>query len=358
MHNTDLADPQAKRHIQEIDGLRGIAILLVVIFHWIVQPLNPIFVKWGIEPYLDLFRYGVDLFFVISGFLIGGILQRISKRPSGIATFYYRRILRIWPLYYLLLGTVLLTGRGQQVLHGIPPWSFVFFIFNFWESAGKPLAFTSLGILWSLAIEEQFYALGPMMFYFFNEKQIARPAVFWVCISPLLRLILLWNTNIDQWRFTPIRLDGICIGIFLSILVRSPANRQIMIANINKLKLATLLSISVSLICKGLLTSFYWIIFGPTLISISFGLLLATVYSEYMSGRKMTVLNSSTLGFFGLRCYSIYLFHLFFMYLANNLSESYYIALIIQTGLTILFAHLSWKYFEYPLILLGKKFTY
>jgi peptidoglycan/LPS O-acetylase OafA/YrhL len=85
----DLTVLQPQRHIQEIDALRGIAISSVVILHWIFQPLSPILAELGIKEMLNLFAYGVDLFFVISGFLIGGILLKAGKRPASMATLLF-----------------------------------------------------------------------------------------------------------------------------------------------------------------------------------------------------------------------------------------------------------------------------
>ena len=128
--------PQSKSRIHEIDGLRGVAILSIIFLHWIIQPLSPLISELSVIKILDLFAYGVDLFFVISGFLIGGILLKVGKKPSGITVFYVRRILRIWPLYFLLVGFVYFSDIEQKVYVEIPYWSFFLFIYNFWESIG------------------------------------------------------------------------------------------------------------------------------------------------------------------------------------------------------------------------------
>jgi len=135
-----------KSRIHELDGLRGIAILMVVTLHWIIQPWMPALSKWGGQA-LYFFAYGVDLFFVISGFLIGGILLGVGNRFSGMRSFYIRRILRIWPLYYLLLGIVYLFAQGKSVFFDIPYWTFFFlystfgraqvlFFIRHWDSSG------------------------------------------------------------------------------------------------------------------------------------------------------------------------------------------------------------------------------
>ena len=123
----------AESRIREFDGLRGVAILAVVTFHLLVLPLDPFLSRIGIRDVLTLLAYGVDLFFVISGFLIGMILLKM-KGILGVRAFYIRRILRIWPLYYFLLFIVYATLPDKGTFTETPYWSLFFFILNFWQS--------------------------------------------------------------------------------------------------------------------------------------------------------------------------------------------------------------------------------
>lgn len=343
--------------IDEIDGLRGIAILSVVILHWIVQPLSPLLSKMGIENVLWLTAYGVDLFFVISGFLIGGILLRIGKRFSGMRSFYIRRILRIWPLYYLLLALTYLLFDTKKILLGTPYWTFFFFIYNFWESVGSKMH-RPLGILWSIAIEEQFYALGPLMFFMANRKQIKYGAIACVVLSPFLRLALIANTDLDVWRFTLTRLDGIFMGILLSVLLSAPDFVSFLFLKIRTLKFLTFLLFISAVLFKVFATDDLWFSFGTSLFILFFGCLLAIVQVLSLSNQSIRVLRPAFLRYLGLRCYFIYLFHGFFMIIARAFTEDFLAGLMIQAVLTLFFAHLSWRYLESPLIVLGKKFPY
>lgn len=346
-----------KSRIHEIDGLRGIAILSVVTLHWIVQPLSPLFSKLGVMEVLTLSAYGVDLFFVVSGFLIGGILLRVGKNPEGTKSFYIRRILRIWPLYYLLLILTYLFAQGYNIFFKVPYWTFFIFIFNFWESVGYSLH-QSLGPLWSIAIEEQFYAVGPLVFLTLNKKHLTYLAAFCVIASPFLRLALMISTQIDTWRFTPARLDGICVGILLSIILSSSDAMFYLSSKITTLKFSTFLLFALSILLKTILQNDLWYSFGNSLIVLAFGCLLATVQVQRRLNQDGGVLKSAFLRYLGLRCYFIYLFHIFFMLIARAVSENFFTALIIQTVLTLGFAHLSWNYLESPLIVFGKKFPY
>jgi peptidoglycan/LPS O-acetylase OafA/YrhL len=341
-----------KPHIDEIDGLRGIAILLVVILHWFFQPLFPYISTPWLKNILNIFAYGVDLFFVISGFLIGGILLRIEKKLSSIATFYLRRILRIWPLYYLLFGTIYLLSRGNLSIPKTPYWAFFLFVFNFYESSGMVIH-QALGTLWSLAIEEQFYALAPLLFILLKRKQILFLSIFIIVISPFLRLWISSNSNLDTWRFTFVRLDGISMGILISILFASTNILSNLLPKIHILQVTTFLVFTIS----GILS----IIASPwsnSSIVFSFGFILVTTLIQSHSHQKTCILNSRILRYLGVRCYSIYLFHIFFMLIATTISNNFTIRLILQSILTLGFAHISWRYLEYPMMKLGQKFHY
>jgi peptidoglycan/LPS O-acetylase OafA/YrhL len=346
-----------KTRIHEIDALRGFAIVSVVILHWIVQPLSPLLSQLGIREVLTLLAYGVDLFFVISGFLIGGILLTASKKISGIYSFYIRRILRIWPLYYLLLFLVYLFSQAGRGFFEIPYWSFPIFVFNFWESVGYKLH-QGLGPLWSIASEEPFYAVGPLVFFLIGRRQLKHLALIYVFFSPFLRLAFMRFTEIDAWRFTFTRLDGICVGILLSILMSNPEFVKKVSSKLKGLKIATLLLFMASVIFKVILPRDLWFSFGNSLVVLAFGSLLLTVQTQCALNQSIPILNLAFLRYLGLRCYSIYLFHIFFMLMANAITGNFFIGLLLQSVLTVGFAHFSWRHLEMPLIKLGQKFPY
>lgn len=293
----------------------------------------------------------------MSGFLIGGILLKAAKTKSGMVAFYIKRILRIWPLYYLLLGWVCLLGGGLNVFADIPIWSFVAFIFNYWEVQARNIH-DAFSILWSLAIEEQFYLLAPLAFFAFKPKVLMYLAASCILATPLLRLALAHTGILDLWRFTPTRLDGISMGVFLSIALASPDTVSFLSDRIRELKLATLLSFAATLYCRIVFSDYMWHLFGTSLIVVFFGLLLTTALMYSWSIQSNRVLNSAVLRYLGIRCYSIYLFHIFFMIAARSLVEDFWIGLLAQSVLTLGFAHLAWEYIEAPLITYGRRFSY
>ncbi len=210
------------RHMPSIDSLRGIAVLMVVLFHGLAsypwaRSLGPF---WGplTQEAVGAGRFGVNVFFVISGFLITGILLETRNRPDFYKTFYRHRALRILPVY-------LLTLLALGLLHVIE-WRFalaaLLFIPNFSRIFGAPL--TEYGVLWTLGVEEQFYLLWPTCVRRLREGTLLRLLVVLIVGEPLLRLAAAHlSAHIDIHYKTPFVLDFLAYGALLALLVRSRA---------------------------------------------------------------------------------------------------------------------------------------
>ena len=151
------------KHIPQLDVLRGVAVLTVTLYHAMdIVPYLPL------KPILGSGYVGVDLFFVLSGFLITGILIRTKDSKSYFINFYARRALRIWPLYYLLLLVtfaalpMLQPGLKSSLFAKAHPWqSYFFFLQNLMVHGPS---FDSLRVLWSLAIKNSFTCSGRWLF--------------------------------------------------------------------------------------------------------------------------------------------------------------------------------------------------
>ena len=156
-----------QRRIPQLDAVRGLAILVVM--------MHNISLKYPLLHSQQLFNngwMGVDLFFVLSGFLITGILVDTNRSDSYFKNFYVRRCLRIWPLYYSLLFFMFVIVRFlsrsqfQIVLQTSSPWwAFPLYLQNFLLPISTNAA-GPLGVTWSLAIEEQFYLIWPLLLRF------------------------------------------------------------------------------------------------------------------------------------------------------------------------------------------------
>ena len=213
-----LASP-VRQKIPQLDAVRGIAILVVLAHNlhaFSSLPLS-LFSKYG--------WMGVDLFFVLSGFLITGILLDSKTSENYFRNFYARRCLRIWPLYYsvlILMFVILPLVRPQDApelfQRSSPWWSYPLFLQNFLVAA-PALAVGSLGVSWSLAVEELFYLVWPLFVRFLSVGRLQFIALTVLLLSPWLRLFFLsrhWIIYSNPFC----RLDGMMAGAVVAILVR------------------------------------------------------------------------------------------------------------------------------------------
>jgi peptidoglycan/LPS O-acetylase OafA/YrhL len=208
-----------RQKIPQLDAVRGIAILVVL-----AHNLH----GFSSRPFSYLTNYGwmgVDLFFALSGFLITGILLDSKSSADYFRNFYARRCLRIWPLYYsvlVLMFVIVPLARPQDSAElfqrSSPWWSYPFFLQNFLVTA-PALAVGSLGVSWSLAVEELFYLVWPFFVGLFSAEFLQILAWTVLLASPGLRLYFLTH----HWIIysNPLcRVDGMMAGALLAMQVR------------------------------------------------------------------------------------------------------------------------------------------
>ncbi len=191
-------------YFPELDGVRAIAALMVMVFHFGQD--------WYSSKLLIFGQTGVDLFFVLSGFLITTILLRSRHGDwHEIRNFYIRRTLRIFPLYYgYLLGVCLLGGTVSVWYWG--------YLQNLAAAFQAPLHLAALagpGHFWSLGVEEQFYLVWPFLILFWPRRWLSHVMWGMVLFSLLLRVALL-HSSVDAFQFTLTRLDGLAAGGLLA----------------------------------------------------------------------------------------------------------------------------------------------
>jgi peptidoglycan/LPS O-acetylase OafA/YrhL len=211
-----------REKIPQLDALRGIAILLVIAHNATLHYGTTSY----LHPLFDRGWMGVDLFFVLSGFLISGILLDTKESPNYFKNFYARRVLRIWPLYYCLLAFMFVVLPHASASQGVaifakssPWWAYPFFLQNFLLPLSTDAA-GPLGVTWSLAIEEQFYLVWPIIVRFLSKRQVAILAMVEIAASPFLRYFLAAH-HIHIYANFFCRLDGLMLGAGLAALVRS-----------------------------------------------------------------------------------------------------------------------------------------
>ena len=222
--------PLVRPYMPELDSARGLAILLVLFYHGVAQPANARLSDGG-QFILALSHYGwvgLNLFFVLSGFLITGILIDSRSRPDYFRRFYIRRALRILPALYSTLILLLVSGWIS--------WRFltvsVLFLSNTAPLLGVPLQY---GPLWSLAVEEHFYMLWPAIVRRFSPVGLMLFLTAIVGITPLLRSIdfLLTGSPPDFVAlYTWFNLDGLALGALLAIWLRQPRFHRIQLSRI------------------------------------------------------------------------------------------------------------------------------
>ncbi|MFO1026034.1 MAG: acyltransferase [Acetobacteraceae bacterium] len=290
-----------------MDAVRGIAITLVVGVHY-----------W--PELLPAGGIGVDLFFVLSGYLIGGILLDSRGAPGFFSTFYLRRAVRILPLYWILLAFVM--------PHDMP-WYLTFTQPVLWAIQGEFPAYSPLAVTWSLAIEEQFYLLLPLAVRFLPQRWLVRVLWLCVCTAPLVRWALSDAISL-AWLMLPSRMDSLAGGVLLTCSIRGYARSSIL--------WLTLACIPV-LVEAGLKLAFpNWVMAPYSLMAF---LCAAGVFAAVRMPRtRLTVLRP--LAWLGIGAYSIFLFHMPVLTLCGS-------AWLAVPAIGIL-AWLSWHVVEAPLI--------
>ena len=363
--------PLAKR-IPELDGIRGLAILLVLVWHYIPCQIDmaptPAWRSWS--NYLSLTWSGVDLFFVLSGFLIGGILLDNSKATNYFQVFYARRMLRIFPLYYLLFFSYLLfiilpVGSSRAfswLVHDpMPLWSYATFCQNYFMGLRNTFGCHWLGITWSLAVEEQFYLLLPPLIWLLPRRMLALLSVCAIAAAPVLRYHF---PGFHQSAYTPLRCDSLMTGVLLALAVRNPN----VLDGLHRNKGSIVLLTAASLACVVWMTvekAQYGFLTNSVLAGFFAGLLILVVIGP--SSTLAAVFRLPALVWLGTVSYGIYIYHqlvsgLVHGFLAGGPPTLNSIPSLGRTvlalGLTLLLSAVSYYGFEKKLIGFGHRYRY
>ncbi|HLK50613.1 MAG TPA: acyltransferase [Bryobacteraceae bacterium] len=233
------------RYIPELDGIRGIAILLVISFHFGLFAIDSHSTLYTVyRSVVGLGWAGVDLFFVLSGCLITGILLDSKSSRHYFRSFYMRRVLRILPLYYICVFAffciVLPAGNtlapawaaGQEWMR-VPPGESVWYWLHLsnWRSAYGILQTSPITHFWSLAIEEQFYLVWPLVVLCCSEAGLLNVCIGLVLLSAGLRNFPEFQAQVKLhsdfiYRLTPFRIDPLAFGAMLALLSRRAAFRE------------------------------------------------------------------------------------------------------------------------------------
>jgi peptidoglycan/LPS O-acetylase OafA/YrhL len=305
--------------VPALDGVRGLAILLVLINN--LYPERPsIRVDRLVETATNAGWIGVDLFFVLSGFLITGILLDAKGAPDYFRNFYARRVLRIVPLYY---GTLLVLlalaawggiGTPEERAHYLQRqgwyWTYLVNLMTAWIGSGA--AKFGTGPFWSLAVEEQFYLVWPLVISLLPRRRLVSLCVLMLMAALALRMV---------WRFaelnpeamyllTPARMDALAVGALLAVGARSPTARDTL-ARWGPIVLRTAGALLLGLaIWRGGLSAEDVVVqtAGYSLLALMFGSLIAVLVTSDQSPRLRRAFELPPLRLLGRYSYGIYIF--------------------------------------------------
>jgi peptidoglycan/LPS O-acetylase OafA/YrhL len=242
------SEPLLRPKMPELDVIRGIASLAVLFYHGLYYGRS--FAPFTTTQRRILFafspgQFGVNLFFVLSGFLITGLLLDSRNRADYYRRFYVRRALRILPAYY---GILLVLALTHAVSNGFLAMS-LFYCANFSQLFG---IWMSYPVLWSLAVEEQFYLVWPTVVHRFTARWLAIVAVTMVIASPLFRFWCAWQAQHTDllasgcYYYTWNNVDGLACGALLAIAMRkfSGDRRRVLQLSLACLGLAAMIALA------------------------------------------------------------------------------------------------------------------
>jgi peptidoglycan/LPS O-acetylase OafA/YrhL len=299
--------------VPALDGVRGIAILSVLLVHLRWQ-LKDTVVDRIVTAFADCGWMGVDLFFVLSGFLITGILIDWKSSPHHFRSFYGRRALRILPLYYAFVAFFVLVlpighARTPQMntLLAHQGWLWAHAT-NIWAALdGLGAIPYNIGIAWSLAVEEQFYLVWPFLVQRTTSSALLRVCAGCIIAAFVLRLAIAGHWPSAAYTLMPARMDAFAMGAILAVLYRRPGGLQL-------LKPLALpiggLAFAAIMVMYSLRGNKWGTDLGVETIGIAFADWLAASVLVIALTRDTTFFASPFLRFFGRYSYAIYLFHL------------------------------------------------
>lgn len=368
----------------ELDGMRGLASLMVISYH--IFKRGEYFTNNSVLHFitnLSLYNwYALDTFFVLSGFLITSILLRTKGEPNFFRNFYVRRSLRVFPLYYFALIVIIsiLPLVEPEYLPELPRMLplLLFYQQNLIYFVGDIKNTIYLGVTWSLAVEEQFYLVWPLVVNAMRKETLAKFSFGIIGLSILLRILgaLFWPDPEQMTVFffynTFTRMEEIAFGVLLAIAFTDPE----WIRKLSKIAMPVFLVTYVSLLVFEVVTNpgiphpaygnVPLTLVGYTMASTFAAALIVALITRDENSFIRRLFRNKALVFFGNHSYSMYLFHLpvgliLLDYLWGTGLRGWYM-FVLYVGLvfaiTIVISQITWFLLEKPMLGLKKYFEY
>jgi peptidoglycan/LPS O-acetylase OafA/YrhL len=370
-------------HLPVLDGVRGLAVMMVLVFHFVGQMLPTNSAERAIVAVTKHGLLGVDLFFVLSGFLITGLLYEAHDKQHYLRNFYMRRVLRIFPLYYGVLALVFfvaplipqLRGPTLDGLLDRQAWAWLYGV-NVYLAGHEEWSFSYLNHFWSLSVEEHFYLVWPFVVLLLARRPRALIAVsLAISLGAMLGRVIGIAMGLSWWTtvvLTPFKLDGLALGAFLAVLVRQPGGLDWLVRGLPR----------VTVVVGGfVVATFVWTVLVSrqglelvasirvALFQILLACLLVWALIAPQPGVTSRFFRSRAMVFFGTYSYGLYVYHHFISYyLAANRTElelanrlgSHGLAIALQATLgisiSVALAYLSYELFEKRFLNLKRRF--
>jgi peptidoglycan/LPS O-acetylase OafA/YrhL len=376
MHRNEDAE-RGRKFWPSLEGIRGYAFLAVFAAHYFYAFLDPsprLSMLSVAESLLSVAWIAVPIFFVLSGFLIGGILYDTRNREGYFRVFYSRRILRVFPIYYLTLFVI----AGIDHFHGISLdynfWSGFLYIQNLLPGfLNRPHSAPSsqTGHFWSLAVEEQFYLLWPLIVWFCRDRRkLLRVTLFLIGVCTVFRFATPWIQMSPGRAFlaTPTRADAILLGVVI-VLIR----RDAIYARLEPLAKYIALTGMAILITLALVTddsyptSYLRVAFLIPCVNVTAAAIVVSVMEE--NSLLCRICSVRWICWLGSRSYGLYVFHYTYIgwfltslgpYLAAHMWPRLagLITVILGFCTTLLLAVVSYRLIELPAMNLKRRIRY
>jgi peptidoglycan/LPS O-acetylase OafA/YrhL len=369
----------AAQRVPELDGLRGVAILLVIVCHYVYNSL-PRREAAALRATMSWTWSGVDLFFVLSGFLIGGILLANRESPRYYRTFYLRRTCRILPIYFVVVGAafafIALAARGlvpaAPFRRLLPPWTYLTFTQNLFMAYHNGFGSQFLSPTWSLAVEEQFYLLVPLLVRLIAPRLLPLVLLAGILAAPALRL---WLGTLEggtaplaAYVLMPARTDALLLGVLAAWAWREEAFRAfVREAGAWLILPPALCAAAVAVLVRRgggdelspemAHGGFSWLALGYTFV----------VLAAASQAPGVKVLRWGPLAALGRISYTTYLLHLPILRIAHFawrgdfpsvMGGTAQAVTLFALALTLGLAALSWRFFEGPILRWGHRASY
>ncbi len=366
-------------HLPALDGVRGVAILSVLLFHFVANTTatNPL--ERFVNQVLNYGSLGVDLFFALSGFLITGILYDSRSDPGYFRNFYMRRVLRIFPLYYAVLALVFF------VLPLIPPfrvpeivdlrehqaWAWLYAV-NVYLSIQGGWVLGHLTHFWSLAVEEHFYFVWPLVVWLLGgrPRALLKVALAIAAASFAARVLAsVAGVNLVALTvLTPFQLDALCLGGFFAVWIRQPngeaAVRRVILP---MTVVAVVVALGLHAFDAGAQARAVTLPLRAGMLRLLLVAVLLRALTAPLTSLTSRFFRAQTLAFLGKYAYGIYVYHHFLsLYFVTHRTEflladvvgSHTLAVAIQAcagiAASVAIAWLSYEYFEKPFLRLKR----